>query len=136
MLDGLTDEEREVLGYDWKYYQMKFTNKGGLPMPIILEFIFEDGSKERHFIPAEIWKMDDLQVSKVFYSKKELKEVILDPNTQTADVDRSDNYWPAKNAAEQVRVVQVPRTLFPWRCIEPDAEGEGVAAFGGGDGNW
>ena len=96
MLDGLTDEEREVLGYDWKYYQMKFTNKGGLPMPIILEFIFEDGSKERHFIPAEIWKMDDLQVSKVFYSKKELKEVILDPNTQTADVDRSDNYWPAK----------------------------------------
>ena len=96
MLDGLTDEEREVLGYDWKYYQMKFTNKGGLPMPIILEFIFEDGSKERHFIPAEIWKMNDLQVSKVFYSKKELKEVILDPNTQTADVDRSDNYWPAK----------------------------------------
>ena len=96
MLDGLTDEEREVLGYDWKYYQMKFTNKGGLPMPIILEFIFEDGSKERHYIPAEIWKMDDVQVSKVFYSKKELKEVILDPNTQTADVDRSDNYWPAK----------------------------------------
>ncbi|NQV52184.1 MAG: M1 family metallopeptidase [Flavobacteriales bacterium] len=96
MVDGLTDEEREVLGYDWKYYQMKFTNKGGLPMPIILEFIFEDGSKERHYIPAEIWKMDDMQVSKVFYSKKELKEVILDPNTQTADVDRSDNYWPAK----------------------------------------
>ncbi len=93
-LEGLTDEEKEILGYDWKYYQMKFSNQGGLPMPIILEFVFEDGSKERHYIPAEIWKMDQEQVSKVFYSKKELKEVILDPNLQTADIDRSDNYWP------------------------------------------
>ncbi|MEQ9187079.1 MAG: M1 family metallopeptidase [Cryomorphaceae bacterium] len=96
LLEGLTDEEKEILGYDWNYYQIKFTNQGGLPMPIILEFSFTDGSKERHYIPSEIWKMDDVQVSKVFYSKKELKEVILDPNTETADVDRSDNYWPAR----------------------------------------
>ncbi|MDA9267189.1 M1 family metallopeptidase [Salibacteraceae bacterium] len=96
LLEGLTEEEKAILGYDWNYYQIKFSNEGGLPMPIILEFIYEDNSKERHYIPAEIWKMDAAQVSKVFYSKKKLKEVILDPNLQTADVDRSDNYWPER----------------------------------------
>lgn len=96
LIKGLTDEEQQILGYDWNYYQIKFSNRGGLPMPIILEFTYEDNSKERHYIPAEIWKMDDEQVSKVFYSKKKLKEVILDPNLQTADIDRSDNYWPER----------------------------------------
>ena len=96
LLKGLTEEEKEVLGYDWNYYQIKFSNEGGLPMPIILEFIYEDNSKERHYIPAEVWKMDAQQVSKVFYSKKKLKEVILDPNLQTADIDRTDNYWPER----------------------------------------
>ena len=96
LLKGLSEEEKEILGYDWNYYQIKFSNEGGLPMPIILEFVYEDNSKERHYIPAEIWKMDAEQVSKVFFSKKELKEVILDPNLQTADIDRTDNYWPER----------------------------------------
>ena len=65
-------------------------------MPIIVEFTFSDNSKERHFIPAEIWRFDAEQVSKVFYSKKEIKEVILDPQLQTADIDRTDNYWPER----------------------------------------
>jgi len=96
LLKGLSEEEKEILGYDWNYYQIKFSNEGGLPMPIILEFVYEDNSKERQYIPAEIWKMDAEQVSKVFFSKKELKEVILDPNLQTADIDRTDNYWPER----------------------------------------
>jgi len=95
-IEGLTDEQKELLGYDWNYYQFKFSNQGGLPMPIILQFEYTDGSKERHYIPAEIWRRDDVQVSKVFYSKKELKEVILDPQLETADIDRSDNYWPPR----------------------------------------
>jgi hypothetical protein len=82
------------LGLDWKYYQVKFSNVGGLPMPIIVEFEYADGSKERHYIPAEIWKMDATQVTKVFYSKKEVKRIVLDPNLQTADIDRTNNYWP------------------------------------------
>ena len=65
-------------------------------MPIILDFIYADNSTESIYIPAEIWKMDDLQVSKVFFTKKEVKEIILDPQLQTADIDRSDNYWPER----------------------------------------
>jgi hypothetical protein len=35
-------------------------------------------------------------VSKVFFSKKELVRVVLDPYLETADIDRGNNYWPPK----------------------------------------
>lgn len=92
----LSDEDKEILNAGWNYYQIKFSNEGGLPMPIILQLKYADGSSERVYIPAEIWRYDAKQVSKVFYTKKELKEVILDPNLETADIDRNDNYWPAR----------------------------------------
>ncbi|MDP4662671.1 MAG: M1 family metallopeptidase [Salibacteraceae bacterium] len=90
------DDEKAMLAKGGYYYQMKFTNQGGLPMPIILQFTYEDGSKEKHYIPAEIWRFDSEQVSKVFYTKKKINEVILDPESETADVDKSDNYWPQR----------------------------------------
>lgn len=65
-------------------------------MPVILEFEYSDGSKEVHRIPAEIWKMNDKEVSKVFFSEKELVRVVLDPFLETADTDRGNNYWPPK----------------------------------------
>ena len=65
-------------------------------MPIILEFEYEDGEKEVRKLPAEIWKMNDKEVTKVFFSKKELKAVALDPFLEIADTDVSNNYWPAK----------------------------------------
>ncbi|MEZ4721167.1 MAG: hypothetical protein R2813_04740 [Flavobacteriales bacterium] len=95
-LAKLSDEEKEIINGKWNYYQMKFSNEGGLPMPIILEFTFSDGSTERHYIPAEIWRFDAKQVSKVFYAKKTIASVALDPNLETADIDRSDNYWPQR----------------------------------------
>ena len=95
-LEKLTEEEKEILNGNWNYYQMKFSNLGGLPMPIILRFTYEDGSMERHYIPAEIWKNDQLQVSKVFYSKKMIASVTVDPNLETADIDRENNYWPQR----------------------------------------
>jgi hypothetical protein len=92
----LTDKEKEIINGQWNYYQMKFSNLGGLPMPIILEFTYADNSKERHYIPSEIWKRDDLQVSKVFFTKKIITSVALDPLLETADVDRGNNYWPQR----------------------------------------
>ena len=94
--EKLDDDEKAILDGKWNYYQMKFSNKGGLPMPIILEFTYSDNSKERHYIPAEIWKNDLTQVSKVFYSNKLITSVALDPNLETCDIDRMDNYWPQR----------------------------------------
>jgi len=65
-------------------------------MPIIVELEYTDGTKDVHRIPAEIWKMNQQKVSKVFASKKDLKQVTLDPNLETADVDTANNYFPPK----------------------------------------
>lgn len=74
-------------------YQIDFSNKGGLVMPIILEFTFEDGSKLTDKSSAQIWRKNEKKVSKTYYFSKKLKSVQLDPMRETADIDTSNNYW-------------------------------------------
>ncbi|WP_273447523.1 M1 family metallopeptidase [Neolewinella agarilytica] len=95
-LKGLNDAERAVLAANKYYYELTFENKGGLVMPIILEFTFADGTTEVQRIPAEIWRKDYKKVSKVFPFTKEVKSINLDPFLETADTDRSNNYYPSQ----------------------------------------
>lgn len=95
-LTTLSEEEKTVLNSDKNYYQIDFSNVGGLVMPVILEFTYIDGSKEIKRIPAEIWKVNNDQVSKVFITEKEIEQIVLDPFLETADVDRNNNYWPER----------------------------------------
>ncbi len=95
-VEKLTPEERAVVEAGKNYYTMTFKNKGGLPMPIILKFIFEDGTEEEHRIPAEIWRRNNEEVSKIFVTDKVIAQVNLDPYLETADIDRSNNYFPAQ----------------------------------------
>lgn len=74
-------------------YQLDFSNKGGMVMPIILEFTFEDGSKLNDKIPAQIWRHDEQKVSKTYYFDKKIKSIQLDPMKETADIDTSNNLW-------------------------------------------
>ncbi|BDS14431.1 M1 family metallopeptidase [Aureispira anguillae] len=105
-LKGLSKEEKELLDGAYNYYEVKFNNKGGLVMPIILELKYVDGSSDVHYIPAEIWKQRADQVSKVFVSQKELKEIVLDPYLETADTDRSNNYFPARSQPTHFELYQ------------------------------
>ncbi|MGC6523895.1 MAG: M1 family metallopeptidase [Flavobacteriaceae bacterium] len=95
-LNTLDEDEKSLLETDFNYYELKFTNHGGLVMPIILEFEYVDGTKQVQRIPAEIWKQNDQTISKVFILKKEVVRVTLDPFLETADVDRNNNYWPPR----------------------------------------
>jgi hypothetical protein len=95
---ALNEDEKELLAKAYNYYEMEFSNIGGLVMPIILELKFKDGTSEIHHIPAEIWRQNASKVSKVIVSEKELIEVVLDPYLETADTDRDNNYFPARNA--------------------------------------
>ena len=95
-IENLGKTELEILNADKNYYELQFSNLGGLVMPLILEFEFVDGTKEGFKIPAEIWKSNNEQVSKVFVFDKELASVTLDPYLETADVDRNNNYWPSR----------------------------------------
>lgn len=95
-IGSLSDEEKALLNAGNNYYELKFSNRGGLVMPVILEFEYMDGEKEVIRIPAEIWAKNDEEVKKVFILEKELARVTLDPFLETADVDRNNNYWPAR----------------------------------------
>ncbi len=92
---NLDKKEREPL-QNISAYQIDFSNKGGLIMPIILEFTFEDGSKLNDKIPAQVWRHDEKNVSKTYYFDKKLKSVQLDPLKETADIDTSNNFWSSE----------------------------------------
>ncbi len=91
---NLDDEEKAILNSGYNYYQITFTNHGGLVMPLFLKFMFADGSSEVQKIPAEVWKMNQETINKVFFFKKELKSVELDPYIETADTNVDNNSWP------------------------------------------
>ncbi|HEY9046186.1 MAG TPA: M1 family metallopeptidase [Ohtaekwangia sp.] len=79
-------------------YQVKFKNNGGLVMPLLIEWTYKDGSKEVENIPAEIWRTNENEVNKVFVKEKEVVNIALDPNSDLADVDVSNNVFPKKPA--------------------------------------
>lgn len=112
-LKKLTDEEKELLKTDMHYYQLDFTNVGGLVMPILLQFRFADGETEDIYIPAEIWKMGDESLSKVFMFEKEVVEVVLDPYLETADVDVSNNYFPRRIVPSRFELYKTNRNRAP-----------------------
>ena len=95
-LGKMNTEEIALLQSGKNYYEITFRNKGGLVMPLIVEFELDNGEKLLHRIPAEIWKMSEPTVTKVFVTPTPAVRIALDPMLETADVDMSDNYWPAR----------------------------------------
>ena len=73
-------------------------------MPLILEWTFEDGTKELETIPVEIWRKNENEITKVFVKNKVVKEVVLDPYKQTADIDESNNAWPVKEVPSRFQI--------------------------------
>ena len=93
-----TEDASEGLGFSDKHkkyhYEITFNKPGGLVMPIIVEFTYKDGTKERKTYPAQIWRLNDKEVTKVFSSSKEIENIAIDPDLETADVDTTNNNWP------------------------------------------
>jgi hypothetical protein len=79
---------------DKNYYELTFKNEGGLVMPILVEFTFADGSKEMVKVPAEIWRYNESQVTKVFMFDKQVTNIVIDPNKGTADTNVDNNVFP------------------------------------------
>jgi len=77
-------------------YEITLKNKGGLVMPVIIEWTFKDGTKEIERLPAEIWRRNEQEVTKVFVKKKEVVSISLDPNLETADVKTVNNHFPKR----------------------------------------
>jgi len=82
---------------DWQsknFYELTFSNKGGLVMPLIIEWIFKDSTKEIQRVPVTVWRLNEKQVSKVFIKDKEVIGIRLDPNRESADINEDNQNWP------------------------------------------
>ena len=87
-------------------YEITLKNAGGLVSPVIIEWTYRDGSKEIEQIPAEIWRLNEREIKKIFVKDKEVTHVVIDPNQETADVNTSDNVFPkrqGKSKFDQLR---------------------------------
>ncbi len=98
--EKLRDWERTVLDRSIKsgeyVYFVDFRNLGGLVTPLPLTLTYADGSTEDYNVPAEIWRYNALDVTKLFVRKKRLVSVELDRNHLIADADKTNNVTPRR----------------------------------------
>jgi DNA-dependent RNA polymerase auxiliary subunit epsilon len=92
--ENFTAEEKTKLTEPKYFYQVTFNKPGGLVMPIIVELTFEDGTTENHYFPAQIWRLNDQEVTRTFATKKLVSKILIDPKLETADIDTTNNSWP------------------------------------------
>lgn len=91
---NFTPAERAKINAPQYFYQVTFNKPGGLVMPIIVELTFEDGTTESQVFPAQIWRMNDSEVSRTFATQKIIQKIVVDPKLETADIDLTNNTWP------------------------------------------
>ena len=86
---------------DKNFYEVTFKNAGGLVMPLVIEWTYADGTKEVERIPAEVWRMNENEVVKVFAKDKEVTNISLDPFSETADIETDNNHFPKRETASR-----------------------------------
>ena len=93
-LDVALGDDKKLPKY---FYEIQFEKPGGLVMPIIVDYTYDDGTKERIKYPVQIWRKNDSIVKRLITSDKKLIGVELDPDAETADINLNNNSWPEKN---------------------------------------
>ncbi|MDQ6609593.1 MAG: M1 family metallopeptidase, partial [Bacteroidota bacterium] len=108
--DTLDAATKTRLAGNKNFYELQFKNRGGLVMPIIIEWTYNDGSKEIDRIPAQIWRKNENSVTKVFMKDKEVSSIKLDPYRETADIDESNNVWPVTTFPSRFQIYKSRQT--------------------------
>ena len=94
IMDNVPAADRAAMKSPNYFYEVTFEKPGGIPMPIIAEVTYSDGTTERYTYPAQIWRLNDAEVGKVIASEKEITKIVVDPDEETADIDTTNNTWP------------------------------------------
>lgn len=69
------------------------SNRGELPMPVVMEVTYDDGSQERINLPVEIWQRGN-QWNHLVKTDKTIKSVEVDPDKVMADINIANDTWP------------------------------------------
>lgn len=109
----LSAKEKETLKDSKHYYELAFSNIGGLVMPVIVEFEFDNGASEIIRIPAEIWLRNNTNVSKVFNFDNRVTKITVDPYLETADTDVDNNVWPKEIAPTRFEIYKSKNNKKP-----------------------
>jgi hypothetical protein len=95
-LEPLSDSA--MTKYENKFiYEIKFSNKGGLVSPLIIQFNYTDGSSDIERISAYIWRKNENEVTKTFLRNKKVASILLDPLKETCDINEKNNTWNIKS---------------------------------------
>lgn len=121
-VDTFTEAQRFHIAGSKNMYELTFSNKGGLVMPIIVEWTYKDGTKEIDRIPAQIWRKNENKVTKTFMKDKEVASIMLDPYRETADINTSNNSWPSVSEPSKFQLFKTGQGRGP----------RGGPQFGGG----
>jgi hypothetical protein len=98
LLKGLEPWERKALeravAEEQYIYFVDFKNIGGLVMPLPLRLTFAEGDAQSLTLPAQIWRRNARQVTRMLILDKPLAKIELDPLHELADADYSNNDYP------------------------------------------
>ena len=93
-MDQNSNELNSTIKIPKNFYEITFEKPGGLVMPIIVDYTYDDGSTERVKYPVQVWRKNDNEVKKVVATDKKIIGIKIDPDFETADVDLTNNSWP------------------------------------------
>ncbi len=88
--------EQDAMKDNNYFYELKIKNNGKLIMPILLHFTFDDDSELDEKLPAQIWRFNQKEITKVFYFDKKIKSIEIDRFQETSDINTRNNSWPTK----------------------------------------
>jgi Peptidase family M1 domain len=106
-LSTLDEKDKQLINANYYFYVVDLKNVGGLVMPLIFKVEYMDGTSEEIRIPAEIWRYNNTEVSKMIVTKKEAKAIVLDPNLETADADLTNNFFPQRTIPTRFQVFKM-----------------------------
>ncbi|MGB0199140.1 MAG: M1 family metallopeptidase [Flavobacteriaceae bacterium] len=98
VMDNFSAEDQAVYEDTNHFYEITFNKPGGLVMPILVEYTFEDGTTLKERYPVQVWRKNDNNYTRVMATDKEIIGVKVDPKEETADVNTTNNQWPRRQS--------------------------------------
>lgn len=95
---NISEEEKANFKKPKYFYEVEFSKPGGMIMPIIVQITYEDGTVDNYKYPAQIWRQNNQTAKKVYACSKAIKQILVDPKLETADIDVTNNSWPKVEA--------------------------------------
>lgn len=105
------DTTNKLKWIDKNFYELTFTNRGGMIMPVIIEWTYKDGTKEINRVPVTLWMLNENEATKVFIKDKEVASIRLDPFRETADINEANGIWPLKELPTRFELFRQAQTV-------------------------